>query len=321
MEFMPEVLSEARIYVGADRSQLLAVKVLEYSIARRTDLKISVRSMHDLNLPDPKDIRQGKRTGFSFTRFAIPALAGYRGRALYLDADMLVLRDLRELFELPFGAARVLIQEELQGQVQHKAKRGAPNKRIKQCSVMLLDCSALNWDAAEIIAGLDGRYSYEELMHDLCILAPNEIAYPIPFAWNSLEFYEPRVTGLIHYTDMTTQPWVYSANANGWLWINEVRDMLADGSLTPDDLREEAAQGYVRPSLLAELEAPRLQHAPDRPVIDRYRAIDAAAGFAPHAKVLAQQRRRAEARDPADDERWVSRGKRTIRRLIHKIVE
>src|SRR5262245_2056561 len=100
--------TEARVFVGADRSQALGVKVLEFSIKRRTDMPVTVRSMHDLDLPEPADVRQSKRTGFSFTRFAIPALAGRAGRALYLDADMLVLRDLRELYEMPFDGAKVL---------------------------------------------------------------------------------------------------------------------------------------------------------------------------------------------------------------------
>ena len=318
MQPQTDDLNEARIFVGADRSQLLAVKVLEFSIARRTDLKVSVRSMHDLDLPDPKDIRQGKRTGFSFTRFAIPALAGRQGRALYLDADMLVLRDLRELYDLPFGGAKVLIQEDLPQRAQHWGKPGAPKKRIKQCSVMLLDCAALDWDASKIIAGLDGRYTYEDLMFDLCVLAPHEIGYSIPFAWNSLETYEAGVTGLIHYTDMPTQPWVYPENANGWLWINEVRDMLAAGALTLDDIREEVARGYFRPSFLAELDAPRLEALPDTAALERYRAIDAEAGYVRHAEVSEQQRRRAAARSAVDNG-WVDRGKRAIRTLVGKL--
>ena len=68
----------ARIYVGTDRSQLLAVKVLEYSIKRHASIPVELTPMVDLALPEPKDPRQGKRTGFSFARFAIPELAGRR---------------------------------------------------------------------------------------------------------------------------------------------------------------------------------------------------------------------------------------------------
>lgn len=318
--------NHARIFVGADRSQALAVKVLEFSIRQRTNMSVVVRSMHDVNLPDPQDVRQAKRTGFSFTRFAIPELAGRKGRALYLDADMLVLRDLRELYMLPFNGAKVLIQEDLPAKAQHPGKRGAPAKRIKQCSVMLLDCAALDWDARAIIAGLDGAYSYEELMQDLCILAPEEIGYSVPFAWNSLETYEPGRTGLIHYTDMNTQPWVYAANPNGFLWLNEVRAMIAQGALSLEEVREEIRLGYFRPSLLPELEAPATEGPVSASEQARLRALDERSGFQAHAEVYAQKRRReaaaaayaAKLGQPAD---WglAAFGKRALKALGRRL--
>jgi hypothetical protein len=283
-------VNHARVFVGSDRSQLLAVKVLEHSIKRHTDMAVTVRSMHDLDLPDPKDIRQGKRTGFSFTRFAIPELAGHQGRALYLDADMLVFRDLREIYDLPFGAAKVIIQEELP-QVAQAKKPGSPEKRINQCSVMMLDCERLGWRSRDIIAGLDGRYTYEDLMFHLCVLEPHEVAYAIPFQWNSLETYEPERTGLIHYTDMSTQPWVTPDNANGYLWLEEVRLMISAGELTRDELKVEIDLGYFRPSLLAELDL-GLDRPPSPVEAVQLRRIDQQAGYEPHREVMEQRRKR-----------------------------
>lgn len=310
---MPKQLSnvnQARIFVGSDRSQLLAVKVLEHSIRRHTDLPILMRSMHDLDLPQPNDLRQSARTGFSFTRFAIPDLAGHSGRAVYLDADMLVFRDFRELFELPFEGAKVIIQEELPETAQ-KPKTGAPPKRIKQCSVMLLDCAALDWRADEIIAGLGGRYTYEELLYHLCILSEEEIRYGVPFAWNSLEQYVPSVTGLIHYTDMFTQPWVNPDNANGYLWLNEVRMMLAEGELGWEAVKGEIDLGYFRPSLLEELAWPMQEGPPSAAEISRLKKIDADARYEAHWEVREQSRRRAQA--IAVYERWLANAASTAR--------
>jgi hypothetical protein len=286
--------SPMRVFVGADRSQLLAVRVLEHSIKRYTDADVVVRSMHDVELPDPKDIRQGKRTGFSFTRFAIPELCGYQGRAIYLDADMQVFRDFRELWNIPFDGAKVIIQEELPEKAQVK-KAGKPAKRIKQCSVMLLDCDALKWNPREIIAGLDGKYTYEDLMFYLCILAPDEIKYGVPFEWNSLECYEPGRTGLIHYTDMSTQPWVCPNNKNGYVWLNEVRMMLKDGSLSQDELRQEVELGYFRPSLPVEIEDGPQDRAPSEAEVARYAKIDRDAGYVPHREANEMRRRREQA--------------------------
>lgn len=284
----------AHIFVGSDRSQLLAVKVLEHSIRRSTTLNINLRSMHDLELPDPKDPRQGKRTGFSFTRFAIPELMGHKGRAIYLDADMLVLRDFRELWSLPFDECKIIIQEAGTPAGGSAAMYGTIKKRQKQCSVMLLNCGALHWNSEEIISGLDGRYSYEDLLYNMCIIEEHEIKYAVPFEWNSLEVFEPGKTGLIHYTDMQTQPWVYANNPNASVWLEELRLMLENGSMAMSEIEREISLGYFRPSLIQQMAD--FGAGPARALSDaevrKYRQIDKSAGFRPHRTVNEMAARR-----------------------------
>jgi hypothetical protein len=282
------------VYVGADRSQLLAVAVLEHSIRRHTRRPVQVSPLIDLDLPEPRDIRQGSRTNFSFARFAIPELAGYSGKGLYLDADMLVFRDIGELWDIPFCGGSVVIQEEIPEHAISHQKAGAPAKRVKQCSVMLIDCERARWDVHQIVAGLDGRYTYEELMYQLCILPESEIRYAIPFAWNSLEHHD-ETTRLIHYTDMDTQPWVSPLNRHGSLWLREVRLMLEMGSLTTAEIRNEIELGYFRPSLLRELEESPHSGGWSAEAAERYAAIDQRAGFVRHAEVYRRKRMRAEA--------------------------
>jgi lipopolysaccharide biosynthesis glycosyltransferase len=282
------------IFVGADRSQLLAVAVLEHSIRRHTRRTAQVRPLIDLDLPEPRDLRQGSRTNFSFARFAIPELCGYRGRALYLDADMLVFRDIGELWDIPFDGASVAIQEEIPEHAVSHDKPGAPALRVKQCSVMLIDCERARWDVRRIVAGLDGRYTYEELMYQLCILPEQEIRYAVPFAWNSLEHFD-EATRLIHYTDMDTQPWVSPANRHGRLWLEEVRLMLEGGALTRAEISAEIELGYFRPSLLLELEEAPHQRGWNAAAAARYASIDERAGFVRHAEVYRRKKIRAEA--------------------------
>ncbi|WP_202975755.1 glycosyltransferase [Bradyrhizobium algeriense] len=286
-----------RIFVGTDRSQMVGVKVLEYSVKRHTDLPIEVTPLIDVKLPEPRDPRQRQRTGFSFARFAIPRLANYRGRALYTDADMLVFKDIRELWSVDFEGAKVVVQEELPGQHAKHRKAFAPGKRVKQCSVMLVDCEAARWDPEEIVRGLDDSYSYEDLMQNLCILREDEVSYRVPFRWNSLEHYDD-TTCLIHYTDMPTQPWVSTDNPNGYLWSNEVRRMLADGALTLAELEQEKALGFLRPSFLTELkmvdDSAKLTKEQTRALA----AEDKVAHFVKHATLTeARERRKQEIKE------------------------
>jgi lipopolysaccharide biosynthesis glycosyltransferase len=286
-----------RVYIGTDRSQLLAVKVLEHSIKRHTKLKVEVYPMLDLPVRKPQDPRNWQRTGFSFSRFCIPELAGYAGKALYLDADMLVFRDIASLWQIPFDGAKVIIQEELPVEHQKTNKLGAPKQRIKQCAVMLLDCDRLDWKVDEIIDGFDrDKYNYEKLMYELCILDDRtEIKYGVPFEWNSLEYFD-RNTCLIHYTDMATQPWVSCQNKYGYLWLNEVRLMLGNGSLTLDEIQKEIDLGFFRPSLIRDLKygkfIPEFWQASWQKSNE---LLDKTSNFKPHKEVYELKRQREEA--------------------------
>ncbi|MBA4226641.1 MAG: glycosyl transferase [Hyphomonas sp.] len=286
-----------RVFVGADRSQALAVDVLAYSIRRHTDMKVDVVSMADVILPEPQDIRQGSRTNFSFTRFAIPALCNYQGRAIYMDADMQVFKDIRGLWEVPFeGREKIQILEDIPEEFQPKeGQLGAPSRRKKQSSVMVLDCGKLNWVAEDIISGLDGRYTYDELLSEICILEPDEIGWRVPWVWNSLETYIEGTTALTHYTDMFIQPWVSNQNPIGWVWINEVRRMLSEGALSWSQIEEEIKLGYFRPSLLTELKMNDDLSVPDAARTARLEEIDAKAGFVKHAEVYQKKRERKKA--------------------------
>lgn len=281
---LPQSVPEqpVRVYVGTDRSQEIAFRVLGASIRRRTRLQVEVHSLGGLNLPQPPDPAHRARTGFSFARFAIPELAGRSGRAIYLDADMLVLKDIAELWNLPLGEAKAACQEELPEGIARTAPVPGARRR-KQCSVMVLDCARLDWDAPTIISGLGPRYTYEQLMGDLCILAENEISYGVPIRWNSLEHADD-TTCLLHYTDMMTQPWVYAGNPNGWLWSRELRDLVRAGDMEADFVRQEIAAGFVRPSMARELTLPLEGPLPAN-TIRAHLELDRKAGYRAHASL------------------------------------
>ena len=283
MPALERITGPVCVYVGTDRSQDLAYRVLGASIRRRTEMDVKFHSLADLDLPQPPDPAHKARTGFSFARFAIPELAGRTGRAIYLDADMLVLQDIAELWNLPMAGAKVACQEELPDNIASTAPVPGMRRR-KQCSVMVLDCERLGWDAPQIISGLGPLYTYEELLGDLCILDESEVSYGVPTRWNSLEHADAS-TCLIHYTDMMTQPWVHAGNPNGWLWVRELQDTIARGELTRDFVRNEIAEGYTRPSIDLELDI-SLEGPLPADVIDLYQEVDRKAGYVAHAALV-----------------------------------
>ena len=239
------VESPVRVYVGSTEAQMLAVKVLEYSIRKHASMSVEVFPLHRANVqpyPTPKDVANRPRTPFSFQRFYIPQLAGYRGRAIYVDSDMQVFQDIRKLWTVPFDGADLLAARE----------RGDDGRR-PQFAVMLLNCEALRWDLNDIVARLDsGELTYETLMYQMAVA--KDVRAAIDATWNSLERYDEGETALLHYTDMTTQPWISRQNKLGYLWVRDLIEAVDKGFITMDYIREHVAQGWVRPSVVYQVE-------------------------------------------------------------------
>ena len=232
-----------RVYVGSDATQWLAARVLEHSIRKYASQPVEVHHMIDLPIRLPQDPEQWPRTPFSFYRFAIPQLAGHRGRAIYVDSDMLVFHDIAELWDTEFEGASLLCA-------------GDPSdpRRKRQFSVMLLDCARLGWDVDDIVTGLDEeQYDYAKLMYDFCIVKEDQIRASLPERWNSLEKYVAGETALLHYTDMPKQPYVSRKNRNGALWIEAFREAVREGFLTEREIQAAVRKEFVRPTLLSDL--------------------------------------------------------------------
>jgi hypothetical protein len=236
--------SPIRVFVAATEAQMLAVKVLEYSIKKHTSMTAEVFPMHrsKIEVPMPRDKENQPRTPFSFQRFLIPELMNWHGRAIYLDSDMQVFKDLRELWTLPFNGAQLLA-----------AREPGETGRRPQFSVAVLDCSKLKWRISEIVCALDdGRLSYEDLMYHMTVA--DDIRAEIDPSWNSLEHYVAGEIALLHYTDMDRQPWVSRANPLGHLWVTELIEAIDSGFIKRELIDAHVNCGWVRPSLAWQIE-------------------------------------------------------------------
>ncbi len=113
--------------------------MLDYSIRKHASVPVRVIPMVDFAVPRPRDQRNRPRTGFSFSRFLIPALAGHRGRAVYMDSDMLVFGDVAELAEVPLDPHQVLCTyQEAPPEVWADNPSFHPGRHS---AVMVIDCA------------------------------------------------------------------------------------------------------------------------------------------------------------------------------------
>lgn len=242
-EMLPIDMNEpVKIYVGSQKEQVVAVKVLEYSIRKNTNCSVDVIPMHlaNIDLPIPKDAENKPRTPFSFQRFIIPQLNNFKGRAIYLDSDMQVFCDIRDIWGRDFGESNLLAACLTEG-----------SKRVPQFSVMLLDCSELRWTVEDVVMGLDkGRYTYEELMYEMCVA---KVSSAIEGEWNSLECFDSSKTKLLHYTDMNKQPWISRKNPLRNIWVVELKEAISEGFIGVEEVVEGILRGDLRPSLYTDL--------------------------------------------------------------------
>ncbi len=277
---------EIRIFIGTDISQMGAAEVLKQSIMETASVPVRVETMERLHIPQPKDVRQSQRTGFSFSRWAIPELCDYKGRALYIDADMMVFTDIKELWDWPLGSATIAIVDGRDTSYCADWAKGNKN----ETSVMVLDCEKAKWSLASLIDGLDGQYDYKAMMSDLCFLREEDILRTIPRRWNAMDYWDESVS-LLHFTNVPTQPWVTVGNPYGHVWVNNLKRLISEGKVSHAFIKEQVDKGYFRPSLLRELEGEACLD-PHSAYGRELFAIDKNSIFVPHKDLMVFTRKR-----------------------------
>lgn len=197
----------ASIWVGTDRWQKAAgaEAVLEYSIRKHATIPVDIHWMrsgdpgfevgpvgsetvwncgHDGKQAWPK---QGWGTPFTMFRMAVPELAGFTGTHIYLDADMLVLADIKELLEIP----------------RHNA--WLSNSDV-YTDVSVIDASAFEnrewWPSiATMRKSKNPMWVYRNLIAAHHLFDPT-----LPWTWNMRDTLIPDGK-LLHFTRVPSQPW------------------------------------------------------------------------------------------------------------------
>jgi hypothetical protein len=205
----PSSKAPVRIYLGTEPEQHRAERAFLWSILQVRDPArvYEIYLMSELTKFDRSDWK----TGFSRYRFAIPAFAGQKGRAIYNDVDQIYLRDPGELFDLDMGGCAYL------------------SITRRETSVMLLDCEKLG-----------PLWSYEDALtkkkkHFRALAA--DLWGELDAGWNARDHeYEPGRSKLLHYSTLHTQPWRpfpkqlrYRKHPDAEVWLSLERAAEAAG--------------------------------------------------------------------------------------------
>jgi lipopolysaccharide biosynthesis glycosyltransferase len=216
-----------RVFLGYDSPHPIAYHVLAHSILSRATLPVSITPLVQSTLRAAglywRERHPLESTEFSLTRFLVPALCHYQGRALFLDGDMLCRTDISTLWGLmPLGAAVAVVQHDYQpiGEVKMDGKTQTRYPRKNWSSLMLFDtahmrCQTLTLAYVNQAPALD--------LHQLG-WADDRIG-ALPMAWNYLvgesqqSRQEPK---LLHFTN--GGPWLegHVETAHSVLWDTEL---------------------------------------------------------------------------------------------------
>src|SRR6267378_6473230 len=103
--------TKVKLFIGSGEQSLLERKVLIYSIQKHTQRNLDIYVFNGTHnaietsdgapapAPLPLHLKYRNLTEFSLYRYLIPELCSFEGKAIYLDSDMVCLRDIGELFD------------------------------------------------------------------------------------------------------------------------------------------------------------------------------------------------------------------------------
>jgi hypothetical protein len=214
-----------RVFIGYDSKQDIAYHVLRYSILKHTSQPLDVRPIVLSELQFPRRVDPLAATEFTYTRFLVPYLCGFAGRALFMDSDMLCLGDLSELFRLSLDPYWIRVVKHdhcpLDGvKMDGRAQRSYPRKNWS--SLMLMDCEKLTAWSFENVLGKSGAWlhRFEPI--------PDERLGELPPEWNVLDRYDDH-TKMIHYT--VGGPWLpnYRNHPYGGIWFQYRGEAIRGG--------------------------------------------------------------------------------------------
>jgi hypothetical protein len=189
-----------RLFCGYDEREAIGFHVFVASVLERSTVPVAIHPLGNLGLDEGSN-------AFTFSRFLVPWLMRYEGRAIYADAcDMLMQADIAELDALFDPSKAVQVVQHAPYKTRHRQKylgtsMQCPNidyDRKNWASLMLINCGHHSWlpiDPAAINA-MEPRKLLQ-----LGWLPDEEIG-ALPDKWNRIvdEGHEVEGAALMHYT-------------------------------------------------------------------------------------------------------------------------
>lgn len=196
-----------RIFIGWDQREPEAFDVAKFSLTRRASIPVEVTPIKVAELRAQglyrRDADPLAATEFTYTRFLTPALAGFRGWALFCDCDFLWLGDIAGLLEYTrVPKAVYCVQHDYRPKETTKMDGAVQTvyPRKNWSSLMLFNCDhpSVQSLTPEVVNRESGAY-----LHRMQWAADGDIG-AIPVDWNWLEGWNEKpahgTPKVVHFT-------------------------------------------------------------------------------------------------------------------------
>lgn len=189
------------IFIGYDTTETIAYHVCSNSIIRTASCPISIKPLFLQLLSNYKETHTDGSNQFVYTRFLVPYLSNYSGWAIFIDGDMIVIDDIKNLWELRDDSKAVMVVKHNYKTTQSTKYLGAKNEdypRKNWSSVVLWNCAHLKNKmlTPQFVQNASGSE-----LHRFTWLDDSDIGeLPIEWNWLADEYGANADAKLIHYT-------------------------------------------------------------------------------------------------------------------------
>lgn len=212
---------EHRVFIGVDPRHMIGHTVCSFSLIHYASAPLQITPLVLATLP----IERRGLTEFSFTRFLVPWLCGYKGWAVFMDSDIVVQDDICKLWQFGRPENAVTVAE------------GVPD--FERAAVILFNCAHADNRALtpEFIERAEGLHTINW----------TKKVGTFPSRWaHCVGYAEPLADpALIHYT-MGNPCWPETQDCeHADKWQNERRGAL--GSVSWADLMGSSTHAFRAP--------------------------------------------------------------------------
>lgn len=233
-----------RVSIGSEPMQRIPAEVLKSSILRRASRPVEFTESWSEKSgwhPLMAGVPRLNGTRFSLWRWLVPAVYQHSGRAIYLDADQVVLADIAELWDS--------LQHEHFAAVTNAAGffgKKVPELNHVQTSVMVMDCGKCDWDAAHLFRLVEiDTLKYRDLMQATWL--PRATIRELPPGWNHFGICNNH-TRLLHWSHVASQPYRKPDHPTAYVFAGELRDAVEAGHISREMIGEEIERGHLHRS-------------------------------------------------------------------------